>query len=951
MKRHQDGLTHLAFGFLIMTGCLISLLSFAGTQDGVSIHTLRSHSRIVFQVDQNVPATLKKSSTGFELFFKGIALSDLGAPQGKEEDWKASFKALPQMKNDPRISDLKFFENNDGVTVKGVWKFPMGTETLATPIMEVFDYREKNLPHFVLDYWVKPGPTKVSVEFSQRQKAREEALHQAEKDAQKKAVLRQEAVRLKAEAEDVLRYCKLPLSDEADIFLPFHPVHEKVEFTRWISLTTPDEHFPYYEPKSKDREAQHVRLALNLYRKGNPALAIRTLDFFDDEFKGSNYRHEMSFLRANSLIKLGYPEESYKLLSRLTGDAKGTAVALHSSMFLAIKLLEKGSHLQALESFLWLVEHYPKHRLAWVFHLGAAESLFALKQSDRALKEYQWIIENAPDRKSKSEAALRKGDLFLDRFQYEQALAAYFQGIQYFPEEAKHFPSIFVNRAETLYGLGQFDRAKKEFEQVLQRFPSYPYSWRASFRLGEISGRSPGEASTEVAQKWYYDTINRFPQSPGATLARLRLIPCGEQGGFDEETMERFFFEEAEKFDGRGEVAMRLFPAFRGLAHLRGLITMGENELAVDTGVRELETHPSSEGRRMMGGLLNRIFRKTVLNLIEAGRRYEALAFYNEKSKSVPTGNFISETDYLLKLSQTASDLGLAGLGEELTRVYQKAQSSVQNSGRSPASIMRTGGDDIELGFDTSEKVFTEAKARWIKGGEKESEKIRDLLSKVAPESPFSFHAQVILTLLAEKEAKPEVALSHLLKANVLLPKGQSDARLKCWLASLQGRVGDRSVALEIYAGVEELLQKEKRVSKDVARDPAKEVVKNGTKDAKLVVTPESTSDALLSVLGAPPALQLEQVVVAQAEIQEKQGKWGDVARTYSRAVESGVGENHLSYSLARALINSGEPSNYERAIKTLEGIVASKTNDFWKKLAQQTLENEKNKRNIRSFF
>ncbi|MGK5088599.1 tetratricopeptide repeat protein [Bdellovibrionota bacterium FG-2] len=938
MKRHQDGLNYFVFAFFVLTGCFLGLLSHAGPQDGVSIHTLRSHSRIVFQVDQNVPLTLKKSPAGFELFLKGIALSDLGASQGKEEEWKVAFKSLPEVKNDPRISDLKFEENNDGVTVKGSWKFPSGTETLANPVMEVFDYREKSLPHYVIDYWVKPGPTKVSVEFAQRQKAREESLKQAERDAQKKAVLRKEAGRLKAEAEDVLRYCKLPLTEETDIFLPFHPTHVKVEFTKWISLTTPDEHFPYYEPKSKDREAQYVRLALSLYRKGNPALAIRALDFFDEEFKGSNYRHEMLFLRANALIKLGFPEAALKILSSLVGDAKGSAVALHSGMFLSSKLVEKGSYLQALESFLWLTEHYPKHRLAWVFHLGAAESLFALKQSDRALKEYQWIIENAPERKSKAEAALRKGDLFLDRFQYEQALAAYFQGIHYFPEEAKLFPAIFVNRAEALYGLGQYERARKEFELVLEKYSSFPDSWRASFRLGEIHARMSSEGSAAVARKWFYDTINRFPQSPGATLARLRLIPCDDQGGFDGETMERFFFEEAGKFDSHGAVGMRLFPAFRGLAHLRGLITMGESELAVDTGIRELEAHPSAEGRRMMGGILNRIFRKTILTLIENGKRYEALAFYNEKSKSIPNGNFITETDYLLKLSQTASDLGLAGLGEELTRVYQKAQSSVDSSGRSPASIMRAGGEDIEMGFDGSEKAFTEAKARWIKGGAKEAEKIRDLLSKVVPESPFSFHAQVILTLLAEKESKTDIALSHLLKANVLMPKNQDDSRLKCWLASLQGRAGDRSVALEIYVGVEENLQKEKRLMKEGARNLAS-------------ASAESPSDALLSVLGAPPLPSIEQVVVAQAEIQEKQGKWGEVARTYSRAVENGVGENRLSYNLARALLNTREATNYDKAIKALEGVASSKTNDFWKRLAQQTLENEKNKRNIRSFF
>jgi len=47
-----------------------------------------------------------------------------------------------------------------------------------------------------------------------------------------------------------------------------------------------------------------------LYEQGKNALALRTLVFFDDEHPNSAFREEMTFLRANALIKLGMTEEA-----------------------------------------------------------------------------------------------------------------------------------------------------------------------------------------------------------------------------------------------------------------------------------------------------------------------------------------------------------------------------------------------------------------------------------------------------------------------------------------------------------------------------------------------------------------------------------------------------------------------------------------------------------------
>jgi hypothetical protein len=106
------------------------------------------------------------------------------------------------------------------------------------------------------------------------------------------------------------------------------------------------------------------------------------------------------------LLKLGLQVEGERILNKIITDSPSTPSAFNAASFLAVKRFERGQSLASLETFLWLLQRDPSHRLAWVFHLGAAEALFELKQTDRAVKEYQWVAENAPDRHSRSGRAI-----------------------------------------------------------------------------------------------------------------------------------------------------------------------------------------------------------------------------------------------------------------------------------------------------------------------------------------------------------------------------------------------------------------------------------------------------------------------------------------------------------------------------------------------------------------
>jgi tetratricopeptide (TPR) repeat protein len=878
-------------------------------ESSVQIQTFKTHSRLSFQLDEGAQAEWKDIKGGFELFFKGVTLGELGAPLGSEEAWTKQHDKL----SDNRLKSIRFHETPAGLKIIGTWKFPVGDNAPAEPKMEHFDYRTKTPVRYVVDFWLKAGPTVLEARIARRRADQLALIKKTEETSKARHERRIAVEKARASTDDVTRFCRQPLSDETDVFLPYLPLHERVNFGRWFPTTTPDSEYIYLEPKGNARDAQYVRLALEMYRQGNPALTVRVLDFFEEEQPASIYRLEMRFLRANALIKLGLNDEALRVLREIISTDKNSGVALHSGMYIAAKFYSTDSHLAALEGFLWLIQHYPGHRMAWVFHLGAAEALYDMRETDRAAKQYQWIVENSPDKAAAADAAARMGDLYLSRFSYERALGSYAQALGNFKTETQRLPAIFLNRAETLYWIGQLDRAEEAFKDFQERFPSHSSGWRATLRLGEIAGRRAG--MNEDARKWFYATINRYPFSPGATIARMRLMPCDDHGGFDLIAAEKFFSDEAAKFNGMGDLVSDRFKDLRAVTRVRTLANFGNNEAAVMAGIEELTPIRRSETRDLIGILLGKAFRKTIMNMLADGKKMEALAFYQDKVQKLPAARSFSEftePDYLLRLSQAAADLGLGLKAAELSELHRKEEARFEKDNRALASLP----DPLDLAtrVRASERAYTEAKALWMVAEKTADTKhLRDLLAIVVQESEFSYDREVMLGLLDEREGKLASALSHALKAQVLMPAAVAEGtagdrlRLEYWISTLHVKAGSPRSAVEIL----------QRLQKFVGAAGQVKVVERA------------------SLLGLPPLPTVEQLVMIEGDVLSGLGRWGEAASAFGRIVERGEGGNHAKYRYADALDKTGERV---RAVEQYQQIVAGKTDDFWKKLAGEAL-------------
>lgn len=950
----------------------VSALTLSFSLAGIEVETLRTHSRLSLGLDDGVQTEFKTTATGFEWTIRGMSLADLGAPLGGEEAWIERFK---QGLKDPRLSTLTFKEVDQSTIIIGTWKFPTGPNAPVKPEMQAFDYVDSEHSRAIVDFWVKEGVSVAVAQAARKTNLKKAKISAAKAQGASLAKARQERIQELAITQDVAQFCERPLNAQDDVQIPLLPAHEAISFNKWFSTTTPDSRYNYYVPTAEvasrklaadatrpaegetesQREASYVRLALKLYESGKNALVLKTLDFFDAEHSRSPYKTEMTFLRANALIKLGMIEPAEKILNALMVDAKATPEALYSGMYLAAKRVSQQSFLSALETFLWLIENHSDHRMAWVFHLGAAESLAALKQTERAAKEYQWVVENAKDPLEQAKAAARIGDLYLDRFAFENALGAYFQAYNSFKDEAATIPALRVNRAEALFQLGQNERAQDEFEKFLEYFPAHPDGWRATYRLGELTGRVGARNKNQKSRDWFIDTANRYPFSPGAVLARMQLFSCesAKDRPVIHREVERFFEKEVPSFLGKkasSDIPLTAFRNFESLARVRSyarfLPKAGYAEKAIQTAIAELDDPTKNAIHVPLSEIYTTLARKHVLSLIEAGKEFDAIQFFEKSEPKLAKwlGSGVGATsgtpiDYLLTLAQSASNLGLSNTALRFTARFREAES--KRSGRTIASdqagsSLAGKGDALDLRLKRAEHDFSEAKALWLAIRQKanqtpassakgtiEREQVRSLLSTVSEESPHFIERSLILAVMDEQEGKFEQALAHVARAQLNITTGIARHRISAWIAQLQNRLNNLPAARDLYREIENTLR---MVKIERATDTANE---------------QTRWIKQFDLIGVPGIPALEEVLASAAEVEERAKNWGKAAEIYDRMAASGLAKNHAHYGKARMLLRSGDARDRVRALGLLEQVVKEGTDDFWKKLASETLANE----------
>ncbi len=910
----------------------------------IHLESFKTHGRFLFQIDQATPVEWKSDFKGFKLIFKGISVSDLGAGLGSEEQWKTQVEHL----TDPRLKSIKIKEKVNSVELSGSWKFPQGKWAYAKPEMEVFQYRQDHPDRYVVDFWYKEGP---SVEQALRRKNQTELVsisnrireHAKAIDFFKKKRLEQEA-----ELIDPKRFCERPLDEKYDVILRFNPVHDKFDFSKWLPTNVPDKNYEYKIPTENDKQSQYVRLAYHLYSKDDPALTLRAIEFYEQEFRHNlKYQLEMKFLKSSALVRLGYTREAESLLRGIMVDSPGSEEALRAALYLVSKYMAKSLNLQILSTFMWLSEHYQNHSLVWVFHLGAAEAMYDLGQTERAGKEYRWLIENSPDPGIKAEASRRIGDLYLNRFQYEQALASYHQSEKYFPDQIHKDPAYYLNVGETLFHLKDYKQASEYFKNYLDKSFAHKSGWRATFRLAEItaidgiSEKDPSQIpnkAQENARVLYYETVNRFPYSLGATLARMRLFPCPDYGKVSFESQQRFYGEDAEAISDSGELSPVGLPEFKSITHLRSVISLGTKDQVVYLALSDSKIIKMDNFKSQFNFIAHSFTKMHIEALLENKSVIEALRFYDNIAPKLPKTDETIDISYLLKLAEAATNMGFYRVGLALIQEYDSKKLA-----------------HVEIDLDLSHRAFLEAKLIWALNGlaiptvssnapvapaasatpvvpntgsgtvsstptlapGQWVQDIRSLLANVKDGLPDTLGKEILLGMLNEKEKKFHEAIMHASRAQLMNRTPAMDA----WLARIYEESNDIQGAASVFK------QAQKEQSKSSSNT--------------------SIEQSLAASLGIPSDPTKVEMVSIEGELLSKLGKSDQAEELYKEASQEFKDNKRFQFYLAKTLLETHNRLKRNRAKEILEDLSQIKFPDndpnlFWKEMAQSTLANLK---------
>jgi tetratricopeptide (TPR) repeat protein len=928
LPRARFSLPLMMVGFLALTATITLCTGCApasraeGTsstyQTSVDLQSQSSFSRLKLSLDESFKPTMKDVADGFELVVPSATLMDLGVPFGGENEFNRYLAKV----SDNRVTKISVVETEGSLVIKGKYHFPAGANALAHPVMEHFDFRQNENGKYVIDFWYKKGFT--ILEQQRADKLAHASKTKNELEGLRKKESERQAVREKriSEAKNAIAFCEQPYDRSNTVFLKFHPSHQIFSFAPYFPENIPDHRFEYSTPKGKGEEADMVRLALKLSSENNHALVIKTVDFIGKEYPKSPYTNEMRFLKANAYYRLEMEPKGRAELVELAKVARGTDVGVQASAFLAVQAYNKREWLASLDAFNTIRRENPRNPLMWLFRYGTAEALYQIKQSDQAALEFEWLSNNAPRTQIKAETAFKKGDVYFDRNQFALAIDTYAKAADKFKSQLNVYPQVLMNLAESYFQLEEYKKADVQFKRYLDLGRSQPAAWRASLRIAEIQALNQKQ-SPEV-EAAFTNTINQYPRTPGATIARLRLIPCGNHGGFDLGGVERFVQSpDVQNFDGGEDLYTSSFKELVALNEVRAFLTFGQDQKAIDQGILALRENPTIEVRRLIEQAMSGGIKRILATQLKSGDQLSVISTYEKYGDYLPPAFQDPQVDDLrMDLAKFASEKKLSTFALKIIEPYRQMNEAEQRD------IIHTVEKNLALegSVEQDERNYIEAKTLWNSDqAEAQGDKFITRLDAVSSDSTYAWDRDLLKGLYySEKhEDSKAMAAAALVAAKLRSPGTSSAARLSAnekaqvwfWVAELASRANEPEQAEKGYH--------EARMIK-ASLDKAKVSEKDRTE---------------LSYQHVKSTPSVSYLYMSEGEMLERQQKWKEAVALYTEAIENKVGGNHVLYAHARALLKVGGRESTQTASRSLEKIKLSQDDDVWKQLAQKALE------------
>ncbi|MBC86961.1 MAG: hypothetical protein CL677_07250 [Bdellovibrionaceae bacterium] len=447
-------------------------------------------------------------------------------------------------------------------------------------------------------------------------------------------------------------YIKFPMLD-----MPVNQLPNLLEFP------------PEYVIRPKDTEEnKHVRLLKTFFDKKRYAAFLETKKFFDLKWPDSVYRQIVQFMTADvhfnmwlaegDKFHLNQARKGYNLVLR---EFPESPLKERTELLLAYIDVKREDGLSAFQKFQRFLKDYPDSPEVDRVRIAMADSLTKLAKYDDANDMYADLEREHRYPAAAAEASYRKGDTQFKAGDYKTAVKRYDEALEKHAAFATKFPNAYYNKGESLFWLGEYKRSLDSYLNFVKTFPDHEHNAYALTRIGEILGILG--ADEKRVQGAFLESYFRFQKSPGAQIARIRLMS---------KKMENMSDKELNKTLGEFEKIIETSPLekiheFVTLMTTKGYRHRKDFDTALEHLVSYYQKNPTSANLEFFQKRIVDNIADSIKEKIGKSDFLEALKLYSKYNKT-----------WLMNVDRIDIDF-FRGRAYEMAGVYKEADSIYQN--------------------------------------------------------------------------------------------------------------------------------------------------------------------------------------------------------------------------------------------------------------------------------
>jgi len=459
-----------------------------------------------------------------------------------------------------------------------------------------------------------------------------------------------------------------------------------IEIDKWDDAITLLEKVVYSYPKSRHLESVHFLLAKSFHHKFENEIHEHLIDIVQQyevavsKFPESKHVPDAFLAMGNCYFETNQYHEAMSYYNLLSEKYQNSRLVPEAMLQRGKVLALTQKPLMALRHFEDLEKRYPESQFALKARLEMAKTLFVLKSFKRSLKILDDIAQTTPEEVYKNpDILLYTGYNLYELGRLREAREMLAKALNCFPQ-LETTDLVLTRIADTLREDGMASKAMKLYDLVARTYPDSEGSVISLIRVAEEAEKAgiensassdeetSAEKTSKSAQEIYQEIIERFPDSPLAHVAMLKLGNLEKKADRYDEAIRLFKDLLAKQPDGKllGQIETALQDAMLKSAGIYNKDGLYEQSVTILTELltQYPQTTYRAEVKASLEASLDAVFKK----YRQEGNIEDLIHYYEQLKASVP---FEDMPELLLQIGDAYRGLHLYG---SALSVFEKAR-------------------------------------------------------------------------------------------------------------------------------------------------------------------------------------------------------------------------------------------------------------------------------------